>query len=199
MRIEPLTALVIFVLLFAGCVGKGTEGKPMPEKEIHPAANISSTTSTAADMTTTTSTTTAEPEKTETEEAASSTNSTTSSTSTSFAARRVEVVFFYPNSPCENCIEVGELAEQTIDTYYMQEVSEGKLVFIKANYFDPKNRELIKKYGPESSSLWIGTYDNGKFYKEMKIGVWYKTGNAKDYMEYLKGAIDARLQGGLPS
>lgn len=80
----------------------------------------------------------------------------------------------------------------------MQEVADGRLVFIKANYFDPGNRELIKKYGPESSSLWIGTYDKGKFYKEMKIGVWYKTGNAKDYMDYLKGAIDARLEGGIP-
>lgn len=92
---------------------------------------------------------------------------------------------------------MGELAEETVNTYYLDELSTGKLVFKKANYFDPQNRELVKKYGPESSSLWIGTYVDGKFYKEMKIGVWYKTGNAGDYMEYLKGSIDKRLAGDL--
>ena len=105
------------------------------------------------------------------------------------------MVFFFPIGPCANCIKVGELAEETINTYYQEEVSSGKLVFKKANYFDPQNRDLVKKYGPESSSLWIGTYTEGKFYKEMKIGVWYKTGNKQDYMDYLKGTIDKRLNG----
>jgi hypothetical protein len=110
----------------------------------------------------------------------------------------VEVVFFFPISPCENCIKVGELAEETINTYYSEELFSGTLVFKKANYFDPQNKELVKKYGPESSSLWIGTYKEGRFYKEMKIGVWYKTGNKRDYMSYLKDALDKRLSGELP-
>jgi hypothetical protein len=93
---------------------------------------------------------------------------------------------------------VGDYAEETIDTYYQEEVFAGTLVFKKANYYDPQNKELIKKYGPESSSLWIGTYSEGKFYKELKIAVWYKTGNKRDYMEYLKEAIDKRLAGELP-
>jgi hypothetical protein len=111
----------------------------------------------------------------------------------------VEVVFFFPIGPCENCIQVGELAEETVNTYYLEEMSSGTLVFKKANYFDPQNKELVKKYGPESSSLWIGTYSEGKFYKEMKVGVWYKTGNKRDYMDYLKEAIDKRLAGDIPA
>jgi hypothetical protein len=193
MNKEVLIALGMIVLLFSGCVDQGTEVKDISVKD-----TTTSTSTTTTSSTSTTSSTEAVATTLGSVPSSTTTTSTTSSTSTSFAARKIEVVFFYPSSPCANCIEVGDLAEQTIDTYYMEEVSDGRLVFKKANYFDPANRELIKKYGPESSSLWIGTYDQGRFYKEMKIAVWYKTGNAKDYMEYLKGAIDARLEGGIP-
>ena len=100
-------------------------------------------------------------------------------------------------APCANCIRVGDLAEETVNTYYQEDISSGQLLFKKANYFDPQNKALVEKYGPEASSLWIGTYVNGKFYREMKLGVWYRTGDSRDYMNYLKGYIDKRLEGDL--
>ena len=190
---------LLAVLVYSGCVDPGSEGKNPPSTIPATQPQVSSTSSS---FSTTTSSTTITQQTVEsastTRPQATTTTTLTTITSTTFAALKVEVIFFFPSSPCANCIEVGELAEETITTYYQEEVSEGKLVFKKANYFDPQNKELVKKYGPESSSLWIGTYSEGKFYKEMKIAVWYKTGNKRDYMDYLKEAIDKRLEGGLP-
>jgi thiol-disulfide isomerase/thioredoxin len=193
---------VIFLLValfFSGCVdpGSGEKGISSTLPDTQPiVSSTSSSTTTIASSTTTTKETT-EISST-TLESTTTTTTTSTTTSTTFSPLKVEVVFFFPNYPCANCIEVGEYAEETINTYFQEEIFAGTLVFKKANYFDPQNRELVKKYGVESSSLWIGTYSEGKFYKEMKIAVWYKTGNKRDYMDYLKEAIDKRLAGELP-
>ena len=194
---KKLSALFLLaVLIFSGCVDPGSEG-PKRSSSIPATQPQASSTSLSTTTTTSSTTTTKETVESTTTTLASTTSTTTTSTTTTttFPPLKVEVIFFFPIGPCANCIKVGDLAEETINTYYQEEVSEGKLVFKKANYFDPQNKELVKKYGPESSSLWIGTYVNGKFYKEMKIGVWYKTGNAQDYMDYLRETIDKRLNG----
>jgi hypothetical protein len=191
---------LLAVMLFSGCADPGSGGKEL-SSTLSTTPHQASFASTSTTTTTSTTATTKETAEISSTTLASTTTTTTTSsttTSTTFSPLKVEVVFFFPNYPCANCKEVGDYAQETIDTYYQEEIFAGTLVFKKANYFDPQNRDLIKKYGPESSSLWIGTYSEGKFYKEMKIGVWYKTGNKRDYMEYLKEAIDKRLAGELP-
>jgi hypothetical protein len=105
------------------------------------------------------------------------------------------VVFFYPIGACDNCKMVGQLTEETVNTYYLEEQSQGKLVYRASNLMDPAGKELLKKYGADTSSLWIGTYVNGTFHKELKGAVWYKTGDPDEYKRYLKESIDKNLKG----
>jgi hypothetical protein len=79
----------------------------------------------------------------------------------------------------------------------MRELASGKLVFAHVNYDLPENLEIVKKYGVTGSSLWIGTYINGKFNKEEDIKVWYRIENETEYSNYLKGVLDKRLMGDL--
>jgi hypothetical protein len=51
------------------------------------------------------------------------------------------------------------------------------------------------KYGVTSASLWIGVYDDKGFYKEENTNVWYKINNKEEYMSYLKGVLERKLQG----
>jgi hypothetical protein len=106
---------------------------------------------------------------------------------------KVEVYHFHGISQCVSCITVGAYAEETVNTYFSQELKDGSLVFAHVNYDLSENKELAKKYGVTGSSLWIGTYIDGKFSKEENVNVWYKINNKGDYLSYLKGVITAKL------
>jgi len=114
------------------------------------------------------------------------------------SVEKIEVYHFHGTHQCYSCITVGDYAEETINTFFADELKSGKIVFGHINGDLPENQELTKKYGATGSSLWIGTYTSGgKFGKEQNIKVWYKIGDKQDYMEYLKGVIEKKLSGDL--
>lgn len=106
---------------------------------------------------------------------------------------KVEVYHFHGNSQCVSCRTVGAYAEETVNTYFSQELKDGRLVFAHVNYDLPENKALAGKYGVTGSSLWIGTYKEGRFSKEENVNVWYKINNKGDYLSYLKGVISTKL------
>ncbi len=109
----------------------------------------------------------------------------------------LEVYHFHGNNQCVSCIAVGDLAEKTINTYFKEELETGKIEFAHINGELEENRDLVLKYEATGSSLWIGTYLDGKFNKEENTRVWYKINNEQDYMTYLKSEIEKRLSGDL--
>jgi hypothetical protein len=106
---------------------------------------------------------------------------------------RIEVYHFHGNSQCYSCKTVGAYAEETVNTYFAEELNSGKLVFAHINFDLPENKELAERYGVTGSSLWIGTYKGGAFTPEQNVNVWYKISNKEDYMNYLKGVIEEKL------
>ena len=123
-------------------------------------------------------------------------NVTASGAKISGDIEKVEIYHFHATSQCSSCIAVGKLAEETINTYFADELKSGKIVFGHINGDLAENSQLVKKYGATGSSLWIGvTYKDGTFVKEENVNVWYKIGNKQDYMNYLKGVIESKLSG----
>lgn len=110
---------------------------------------------------------------------------------------KVEVIHFHGNRQCASCIAVGDLAERTVNTSFKNELASGRLVFAHVNYDLPENAALAGQYNVTGSSLWIGVYDAGGFYKEQDIRVWSLTGNEEAYSVYLSGVISKRLNGDL--
>lgn len=110
---------------------------------------------------------------------------------------KVEIIHFHGTHQCYSCITVGQYAEETVSTYFAEEVKDGKVSFAHVNGELPENRELAMKYGVTGSSLWIGVYDKNGFHKEENVNVWYKIGNKEDYAGYLKGIIEKKLSGDL--
>jgi hypothetical protein len=111
------------------------------------------------------------------------------------AVEKIEVFHFHATQQCYSCITVGNYAEETINTYFTEEVKSGKIVFAHINGQLPENYETVKKYGATGSSLWIGVYDKEGFHPEQNIQVWYKINNKDAYMAYLKEVIEKRLRG----
>ncbi|MEM2916206.1 MAG: nitrophenyl compound nitroreductase subunit ArsF family protein [Candidatus Woesearchaeota archaeon] len=110
--------------------------------------------------------------------------------------KKLEVYHFHGTHQCYSCITVGDYAEETVKTYFADELASGKIVFGHINGELPENRDLVVKYGVTSASLWLGTYTkDGNFSAEQNTNVWYKISNKQEYMNYLKGVIEQKLAG----
>ncbi len=123
-------------------------------------------------------------------------NVTASEISISEDIEKIEIYHFHGTNQCYSCITMGDMAEETLNTYFSDELKSGKIVFDHINGQLPENYNLVKRFGATGSSLWIGvTYKDGTFKKEQNINVWYKINNKQDYMNYLKGFIESKLKG----
>jgi len=169
--------LLSSLLLLAGCAGKDEARAEQNERA-------------------TTTTNAVQPMETRLNEA-STPDTTTAAPDIPGPDVRVEVYHFHATQQCYSCKTVGALAEKTVNTYFQMELASGKIVFGHINAEVAQNAELVKKYGVTGSSLWIGTYVDGKFSKEENVNVWYKINNEQEYLSYLKGVLDKRLKGDL--
>lgn len=109
---------------------------------------------------------------------------------------KLEIYHFHGTHQCYSCITVGDYAEETVNTYFADELKSGKIVFGHINGELPENKDLVVKYGAAGSSLWLGVYaSDGNFSAEQNTNVWYKIGNKEEYMTYLKKIIEQKLAG----
>jgi hypothetical protein len=108
---------------------------------------------------------------------------------------RIEILHFHPTRQCSSCIAIGAFAEETVTTYFSPELESGKIVFAHINVENPENRDIVERYEPTHSSLFIGVYDNEGFHKEEDLLVWYKLDNETDFKNHLKSLIEQRLEG----
>ena len=114
------------------------------------------------------------------------------------AIEKIEVYHFHGTNQCYSCKTVGAYAEETLNTFFAEELKSGKIVFDHINIDLAENQELVKKYEVTGSSLWTGVYtSDGKFGKEQNTSVWYKIKNKQDYLNYLKEVIKKKLSGEL--
>ena len=109
------------------------------------------------------------------------------------SVEKIEIYHFHAQRQCYSCITVGSYAEETVNTYFADELESGKIIFGHINVDLPENEELAKKYGATGSSLWIGIYDKNGFHPEQNTNVWYKINNKDDYLQYLKGIIEEKF------
>jgi hypothetical protein len=108
---------------------------------------------------------------------------------------KLEIVNFHATNRCYTCITAGAYAKETVETYFQEELKEGIIEFKEIDALQPENREITLKYGPTSSSVWIGVYKSNTFSAEEDTNIWYKLKNKQDFMLYLKGVIENKLAG----
>ena len=109
---------------------------------------------------------------------------------------KIEVYHFHATRQCYTCKTVGAYAEETVNTYFADELKSGKIVFAHVNIALPENKALVNKYEAKGSSLLIGVYGkDGSFSKQEDTNVWYKIDNETDFMNYLKGVIEQKFSG----
>ena len=109
---------------------------------------------------------------------------------------KIEVIHFHSTNQCYSCITMGNLAEETVNIYFGEELNSGKITFQHLNVDLSENNNKVIEYGATGSSLFIGTYyADGTFIKEENTNVWYKINDKFGYHDYLKGVIESKLSG----
>jgi len=123
-------------------------------------------------------------------------NVTASESKISGEIEKIEVYHFHATRQCYTCKTVGAFSEETVNTYFADELKSGKIVFAHVNIDLPENKALVDKYEAKGSSLLIGVYGkDGSFSKQEDTNVWYKIDNETDFMNYLKGVIEQKFSG----
>jgi len=123
-------------------------------------------------------------------------NVTASGAQISGDIEKIEIYHFHATRQCYTCKTVGNYSEETVNTYFSNELKSGKLVYAHINVDLPENKALVDKYEAKGSSLLIGVYGkDGNFSKQEDTAVWYKIDNESDFMNYLKGVIEQKFAG----
>ena len=105
----------------------------------------------------------------------------------------VEVVYFHRAQRCSGCIYAGDTTKYTVETYFAEELAEGKLVFKMLNLQDPANAAIVEKYGAYTSSLFINDIKGGIDQIEEVTDIWFLLHNDEKFVNLVKGELEKHL------
>ena len=106
----------------------------------------------------------------------------------------VEVVYFHRTNRCYGCTYAEDGIRWTIETYFTDEVADGKLVFMSIDLQDSTNAEIVSKYGAYTSQLFMNKVTDGEEEIEEITSVWFCLGNDQAFADAVKTEIDERLE-----
>ena len=105
----------------------------------------------------------------------------------------VEVVYFHRTNRCSSCRRAEAGVRYTIDTYFQDELASGDLVFMVLDLGDKANADMVDKYEPYGSSLFINDIVDGVDHIEGLVEIWLLLGDKEELASVLKGEIEERL------
>ncbi|OGO00437.1 MAG: hypothetical protein A2Y59_06230 [Chloroflexi bacterium RBG_13_52_14] len=105
----------------------------------------------------------------------------------------VEVVYFHRTQRCYGCQYAGDTTEYTVETYFANELANGKLVFKMVDVQDKANASIAERYGAYGSSLFINEIVDGIDHIEPVTDIWYHLGDDEKFTQVVKDAIEKHL------
>ena len=117
------------------------------------------------------------------------------SNNSSGPADRVEVVYFHRTQQCYSCRYAEEETRYTVETYFGDELANGKVTFQSIDVQDEANTEIINKYGAYTSSLFINTIEDSSDHIEQVTDIWLVIGDEDAFVEAVKSEIEKSLKG----
>ena len=105
----------------------------------------------------------------------------------------VEVVYFHRTNRCSSCRQAEAGVRYTMDTYFQDELVSGDLVFMVLDLGAKANADMVDKYEPFGSSLFINDVQYGVDHIEGLVEIWLLLGDEEEFASVLKGEIEERL------
>jgi hypothetical protein len=104
------------------------------------------------------------------------------------------VMYFHRTQRCASCIYAEDGLRWAIDTYFADEVAEGKLIFRSIDLQDSTNAEIVSKYGAYTSQLFMNKVTAGEEEIEQITSLWFYIGNDQAYSDAAKALIEEWLE-----
>ena len=105
----------------------------------------------------------------------------------------VEVIYFHRTQRCYSCRYAGDTTKYAVETYFSQELANGKLVFKTLNLQDPANAAIVEKYGAYTSSLFINEIKDGTDHIEAVTDIWFLIGKDEEFVNLIRSEIESAL------
>ena len=108
---------------------------------------------------------------------------------------RVDVVYFHRTNRCHSCTYAEEQTVYTLETYFKEELNNGKLTFTSVDVQDESNIAVIEKYGAYTSQLFINTVMSDTEHIEHVAEIWQLIGNDDAFTLLIQNKITNALEG----
>lgn len=100
------------------------------------------------------------------------------------------VYYFYGDVRCATCHKLESYAKETLDTYFADELADGKIRWQPVNVEQPQNAHFIKDYQLVTKSVVVSKIQQGEQTDWQNLDrIWQEVGNKQGYIEYVRGEI----------
>jgi hypothetical protein len=107
---------------------------------------------------------------------------------------KIEVIDFHSTHRCITCNAIEKHAKLTLDTYFSEELKEGKITFQVVNVDDKNNYKLAEKFQAAGTSLFLNVIVNGEENQIDLTQFAFKYGkNEVEFKKRLKSRIEKQL------
>ena len=108
---------------------------------------------------------------------------------------KIEVIDFHSTNRCMTCNAIESSTKYTLDTYFTDEVKNGKITFLVINVDKKENEALAEKFEAYGTSLFLNVIKNGKETKLNLTEFAFMKGNDQDaFSKDLKAKIEVELK-----
>ena len=106
----------------------------------------------------------------------------------------VELVYFHRTRRCYSCQYAGDMTQNIAESYFSDELANGKLLFKMLDVQDSANAEMIDKCRAYGSSLFINVVIAGEDHIQPITDIWYQIGNDEEFTDIVKTEIEKALE-----
>lgn len=110
---------------------------------------------------------------------------------------RIDILYFYRSNPCDCMAEVGDNIKYTVETYFQNELSSGRLTFNMVVSDDEANTDIVKKYNSPPFGLFINTVQDKTERIYPVEGIWDLMNDGQKLIEFVNSTIEKSLNGEL--
>lgn len=127
---------------------------------------------------------------------AQETNAIVQSTNDLARVEKIEVIDFHTTRRCVTCLGMEKNAQATLEKYFKNELERGKITFQSINMEESllETAELVQKYQPIGSSLYINVIRNGESDFEQDMTAWKLARQDAKFEVYFKEKIENLLK-----